>query len=85
MKTSSFTGRQIVCYTSSQSPVHVGMRHEVHYYVIWVYTEVSNVLRVVVTDFFFNCWCLEIRSDKRIRHVLRCVCNNVQKFGLEAF
>jgi hypothetical protein len=47
---------------SSQSPV-VGLRHEVHCYVVWLYTELRPVLRAVMTDFFFNCWCVEIPSD----------------------
>jgi hypothetical protein len=29
--------------------------------------EASTVLRAVVADFFFNCWCLGIPSDNRIR------------------
>jgi hypothetical protein len=37
-----------------------------------VYTEERTVLRTVVTDFSFN-YCLEIRSDNRIRHEPRCV------------
>jgi hypothetical protein len=28
-----------------------------------VNAEASAVLRAVVMDFFFNCWCLEISSD----------------------
>jgi hypothetical protein len=35
--------------------------------------EASTVLRAVAADFFFNCWCMEIPSDNRIRHVPRCV------------
>jgi hypothetical protein len=61
-------GRQMVRQVSSQSPV-VGLRHEVHYCDVWVYTEARAVLRAVVTDFFFNCCCLEVPSDYRIRHV----------------
>jgi hypothetical protein len=30
--------------------------------------EASTVLKAVAADFFFNCWCLEIPSDNRIRH-----------------
>jgi hypothetical protein len=52
--------RQIVWQVSPQSPV-VGLSHEVHYYVVWVYTEARTVLRAVVTDFFCNCWCLEMK------------------------
>jgi hypothetical protein len=37
-----------------------------------VYTEARTLLRAVMTNFFFNCWCLEIPSDNRIRHVPRC-------------
>jgi hypothetical protein len=55
---------------TSQLPV-VWLRHEVHYEFVWVYTETSAVLTAVVTDFFFNCWCLETRPDNRIRHVPR--------------
>jgi hypothetical protein len=29
-----------------------------------VCTEASSVLRAVVADFVFNCWCLGIHSDK---------------------
>jgi hypothetical protein len=47
------SGRQIVLQVSSQSPV-VGMRHEVHYSIVWVYTEARTVLRAVVTGFLFT-------------------------------
>jgi hypothetical protein len=33
-----------------------------------VCTEASSVLRAVAADFFFDCWCLEIPPDNRIRH-----------------
>jgi hypothetical protein len=56
-----------------------------HYYLIWVYTEARTLLRAVMTDFFFSCWCLEISSDNRIRHVPGCVYNRAQNFRLEAF
>jgi hypothetical protein len=36
----------------------VGLRHEVHYWVVWVYTEARTVLIAVMTDFHFNCLCL---------------------------
>jgi hypothetical protein len=55
-----------------KSPV-VWLLNEVHYYSVWVCTEASTVLRAVAEDFFFNCSCLEIPSDNRIRHVPRCV------------
>jgi hypothetical protein len=29
--------------------------------------ELNTALRIVAADFFFNCWCLEISSDNRIR------------------
>jgi hypothetical protein len=48
-----------------------------------VYTEARIVLRAVVTDFFFNCWYLGIRSDDSIGHVPRCVYNRAQNFRLE--
>jgi hypothetical protein len=38
-----------------------------------VCAEASSVLTAEAKDFFFNCWCLEIPSDSRIRHVPRCV------------
>jgi hypothetical protein len=69
---------------SSQSPV-VGLRHEVHCWVVCVYTEARTVLRAVVTDLFCNCWCLEIPPDNRIRQVPRCAYNRAQNFILEAF
>jgi hypothetical protein len=47
--------------------------------------EASTVLRAVAADFFFNCWYLEIPSDNRIRHLLRCVHYHAQGFRLEAF
>jgi hypothetical protein len=53
---------------SSQSPVD-RLRREVHYWFVWVYTEARTALRAIVKDFFFNCWCLKIPSDNRIRHV----------------
>jgi hypothetical protein len=28
-----------------------------------MHAEASAVLRAVVADFFFSCWCLEIRRD----------------------
>jgi hypothetical protein len=73
----------IVWHVSSQVPV-VGLCHEVHYYVVWVYIEGHSVLRAVMVDFFFNCWCLEIPSDNRTLHVPRCVYNHAQNFRLEA-
>jgi hypothetical protein len=33
-----------------------------------VCVEASTVLRAVTTDFFFNCWHLDIPLDNRIRH-----------------
>jgi hypothetical protein len=45
-----------------------------------VYTEARAVLRAVMTDFFFNCWLLEIPSDNRIRHVPGFVYNRDQIF-----
>jgi hypothetical protein len=77
------SGRQIVWYVPSQSSV-VGLRHEVHYWGVWAHTESRNVLRAAVTDFFFNCWCLEI-TDNCIRHVSGCVHNRVQTFRLGMF
>jgi hypothetical protein len=50
-----------------------------------VCVEASTVLRAVVADFFFSCWCLEIASDNYIRHVPRCVHYHVQGFQLEMF
>jgi hypothetical protein len=47
--------------------------------------EVSTVLRAVAADFFFNCWCSEIPSDNRIRHIPRCVHYLVQGFRLNMF
>jgi hypothetical protein len=37
-----------------------------------VCTEASTILKVVAADFFFNCWCMEVLSDNRIRHVPSC-------------
>jgi hypothetical protein len=34
-----------------------------------VFAEASTILRAVTADFFFNCTCLEIPSDNRIRHI----------------
>jgi hypothetical protein len=48
-------------------------------------TEVSTILRAVAADFFFNCWCLEIPSDNRIRHVPRCVHYHEESFALKVF
>jgi hypothetical protein len=44
------SGRQNIWQVSSQSPV-VGLRHVVHYYVVWVYIEARTVLRAMVADF----------------------------------
>jgi hypothetical protein len=74
---------RIVWQVSPQSPVDI-FRHEVHYWTVWVYTEARTVLSAVVTYFFFICWCLEVPSDNRIRHVPRCVHNRAQNFRLEA-
>jgi hypothetical protein len=41
-----------------------------------VYTEAPTVLKAVMTDFFFNCWCFEIPSENRILHVPGCVYNH---------
>jgi hypothetical protein len=45
------SGRQIMWQVSSQSPVF-WLRHEVHYWVVWLCAEASTVLRVVAADFF---------------------------------
>jgi hypothetical protein len=79
------SGRQIVWQVSSQSPVTVGLNHEVHYCVVCVYTEARTVLRALVTNFFFTCSCSGIRSCNRIRHLPGCVYNQAQNFRLEAF
>jgi hypothetical protein len=50
-----------------------------------VYSEARTALRAVMADFLFNCWCLEIASNKHIGHVAECVCNRAQNFSLEAF
>jgi hypothetical protein len=39
-----------------------------------MWAEASTIFRAVVTDFFFNCWYLEMPSDKRIQSV----CTNVR-------
>jgi hypothetical protein len=41
-----------------------------------VYAELPTVFRAAATDLSFNCWCLEILSDKCIRHVTRCAYNH---------
>jgi hypothetical protein len=50
-----------------------------------VCAEASAVLRAVAADFFSNCWCLEIPSDNRIRHVPRCIYYHAQGLRLETF
>jgi hypothetical protein len=50
-----------------------------------VCTEASIVLTAVAADFFFNCWCSEIRLDNHIQHEQRCVQYHVQTLKLEAF
>jgi hypothetical protein len=50
-----------------------------------VCAEASTVLRAVAADCFFNCWCSEIPSDNRIRHVPRRVHCHAQGFRLETF
>jgi hypothetical protein len=42
------------------------------------------MLRAVTADFFFNCWCLEITSDNRIRHVPKCVHYHGKDFDLNS-
>jgi hypothetical protein len=69
---------------SSQWPLIVGLRYEVRYQVVWVYTEAHTVLQAVV-DFFFNGWCLEILSDNRILHVPGVFYSIALNFRLEAF
>jgi hypothetical protein len=44
-----------------------------------MYTEVRTVLRAVMMDFFFNCWCLEIPLDNHIWHVPGCVYNRAKQ------
>jgi hypothetical protein len=63
---------------------YFGLRHEVHYWVVWVGTEANAVLTAVLMDFSFNCWCLEIPWDNRIRHGPRCVDNHAENLRLEA-
>jgi hypothetical protein len=48
--------------------------------------EASTVLRAIAEDFFFNCWCLEIPSDNRIRYTPRCVhchAGNVTQYSIK--
>jgi hypothetical protein len=42
-----------------------------------MYAETITVLRAVAPDLCFNCWCLEIPSDIRIRHMI--LDNNSEK------
>jgi hypothetical protein len=44
-----------------------------------VYTEARTLLRAVKTDFFFNCWCLEILSDNQKCRVPMGVYNHARK------
>jgi hypothetical protein len=37
-----------------------------------------------MTDFFFNCWCLEIPSDNRIGHDPCCGRHHAQSYQREA-
>jgi hypothetical protein len=78
------SGRQIVWQVYSQSPV-VGLCHKAHCLVVWVYTEANALLRAVMTDFFFNRWCLEIPWDNCIRHVPGCAYSHAQNFTMEVF
>jgi hypothetical protein len=32
--------------------------YEIHYKVVWLYTELCTVMTAVAADFFFNCWIL---------------------------
>lgn len=66
-----------------QSPVVVGLCHEVHKEVVWVRTKANTVLRDVAAE-FFNCRCLEIPLDNHILHKPRSVHYHVQGFQLEA-
>jgi hypothetical protein len=50
-----------------------------------VYAEARTILKAVITDFFFNCWCLEIRSDNRIRHVPRCIYSHAQNLDWKRY
>jgi hypothetical protein len=52
-----------------------------------VYTEARTVLRAVVTNIRFNCWCLVIRSNNYIRHeigngtrICVCMCVHVRSY-----
>jgi hypothetical protein len=45
-----------------------------------VCTEANTVLRLVVADFFFRCWCLEIPLDNHIWHVPRCMHYHAKSF-----
>jgi hypothetical protein len=45
----------------------------------------NKLLRAVVVDFFFNCWCLQIPSDDHIQHKPGCIHYHAQSFRLEAF
>jgi hypothetical protein len=66
-------------------PVIVGLRHEAHFLVGWMCTEVRAVLTAVAMEFLLNCWYLAIRSDNRFRHVPRYIHNHAQSFRLEGF
>jgi hypothetical protein len=50
-----------------------------------VCTEANTVLRAVVADFFFNCWYLELPSDKRIRHGLSTALHMKSLLFVESF
>jgi hypothetical protein len=62
---------------SSQLPA-IGLHHEVHYWVVWVYTKARTVLITVIKNLFCNCWCLEIPLDNHIRHTAGGVLNREQ-------
>jgi hypothetical protein len=64
---------------SSQALV-VGLRHEVNYKVVCVYTEARTVLTAAAADLFFSCWCSEIVWNGRIRREPRFVHYHAQSF-----
>jgi hypothetical protein len=50
-----------------------------------MYTEAWTVLRAIVGDFFFNCWCLEILSGNPIQHESRFFYSHGPVFKFDAF
>jgi hypothetical protein len=75
-------GRQIL-WMVLQLSVNFGLHYEIHYKVVWVYTETTNLLWPLTVDCAIQSGRSEKPSNKCIRHEWRSVHNHEQLFRMK--